>query len=66
MKKNYAGGFIKMDSLLYIMKNGATGSQPCDLVAIKNKKAQVININLEDIDDTHDKIIVKNGKTNIL
>ena len=30
-----------------------------NLVAIKNKKAQVININLEDIDDTHAKIIVK-------
>ena len=30
-----------------------------NLVAIKDKKAQVININLEDIDDTHAKIIVK-------
>ena len=29
------------------------------LVAVGNKKAQVININLEDIDDTHAKIIVK-------
>ncbi len=30
-----------------------------NLVAMKNKKAQVININLEDIDDTQAKIIVK-------
>ena len=29
------------------------------LVAVGNKKAQVINMNLEDIDDTHAKIIVK-------
>ena len=29
------------------------------LVAINQKKAQIININLEDIDDTHAKIIVK-------
>ena len=42
MKKNYAGGFLKMDSLLSITKNGATGSQPCDLIAIKNNFARLI------------------------
>ena len=37
-----------MDSLLYITKNGATGSQPCDLVAIKNNFARMIECkNLE-------------------
>ena len=37
----------------------STESYIASLVACKNKKAQVININLEDIDDTHAKIIVK-------
>ena len=37
----------------------STETYIANLVAINNKKAQVININLEDIDDTHAKIIVK-------
>ena len=37
----------------------STESYITSLVAIGNKKAQVININLEDIDDTQAKIIVK-------
>ncbi len=37
----------------------STESYIASLVAVGNKKAQVININLEDIDDTQAKIIVK-------
>ena len=31
-----------MDSLLSITKNGATGSQPCDLIVIKNNFVRLL------------------------
>ena len=47
------GNIYKCDNYI------STESYIASLVAVGNKKAQIININLEDIDDTQAKIIVK-------
>ena len=48
MKKNYVGIYQMMDIILFITKNGVTGSQPVDIVAIKNNIATLIECkNLE-------------------
>ncbi len=47
------GSIYKCDSYI------STESYIASLVAVGNKKAQIINMNLEDIDDTQSKIIVK-------
>lgn len=42
MKKIYVGIYQMMDIMLFIMKSGVTGSQPADIVAIKNNIATLI------------------------
>ena len=42
MKNNYVGGYQMMDIILFITKSGVTGSQPADIVAIKNNIATLI------------------------
>ena len=49
----------KINDIYKVQNYISTESYIASLVAVGNKKAQVININLEDIDDTQAKIIVK-------